>query len=114
MALMLTTIALPLASCAHNRNQTTLYERLGGQPTIDAGGRYYFFGARNELLGRLAPCMQRLCVFSNLPAITSCCFHLVEHFIGGFVGVGKRMFSCYKTAAANAQGDAFFIGMGGV
>jgi hemoglobin len=36
MALMLATIALSLASCAHNRNQATLYERLGGQPTIDA------------------------------------------------------------------------------
>lgn len=36
MALMLTTIALSLASCAYNRNQATLYERLGGQPTIDA------------------------------------------------------------------------------
>ncbi|WP_339884656.1 group 1 truncated hemoglobin [Vreelandella maris] len=36
MALMLATIALSLASCAHHRNQATLYERLGGQPTIDA------------------------------------------------------------------------------
>lgn len=36
MALVFTTLTLPLASCAHDRSQTTLYEDLGGQSTIVA------------------------------------------------------------------------------